>query len=152
MLEFFNNSIVWWHWIILGLLLIISEMVTGTFITLGFGVAAIVVGLLDLIVPLGFVIQLSLWIVIGSIFVMILFKWFNKAPTVSTIGESSYGFDTLGSVTKAIDPHHRGKVLFDTPVLGTTEWNAISKHDLEEGRRIKIVEVNGQLIEVTPVE
>jgi len=152
MLEFFNNSIVWWHWIILGLLLIISEMVTGTFITLGFGMAAIVVGLLDLIVPLGFVIQLALWIVIGSILVMILFKWFNKAPTVSSTGQSSYGFDTLGSVTQAIDPHRRGKVLFDTPVLGTIEWNAISKHDLEEGRRIKIVEVKGQLIEVTPIE
>lgn len=152
MLEFFNSLIVWWHWIVLGLVLIISEMATGTFITLGFGIAAIVVGLVDLIVPLGFVVQLGIWIVFGTLCVMILFKWFNQAPTVSSTGQSSYGFDTLGTVTQTIRPHRRGKVVFDTAILGTTEWNATSSHNLEEGRRIKIVEVKGQLIEVEPIE
>lgn len=152
MIEFLNSSIVWWHWIILGLVLIISEMATGTFISLGFGIAAIATGVLDLIIPLGFVAQLGIWIVLGTAFVIVLFKWFNREPTVSSTGQSSYGFDIPGSVTQAIHPHHRGKVVFDTPVLGTTEWNATSSHDLEEGRRIKIVEVKGQLIEVEPIE
>jgi hypothetical protein len=133
-------------------MLIVSEMATGTFITLGFGTAAIVVGVVDLIIHLEVIAQLGIWIVLSTAFVVIFFKWFKRTPTVSSTGQSSYGFDIRGSVTQAIRPHRRGKVTFDTPVLGTTEWNASSSHDLEEGRRIKIVEVNGQLIEVEPID
>jgi membrane protein implicated in regulation of membrane protease activity len=152
MIEILNNSIVWWYWIVVGLILIISEMATGTFITLGFGMAAIVVGAIDLMVPLDFIYQLSIWIVLSMVIVFALFKWFRSRPTISSTGQSDYGFDTLGSVTEEIDPHKRGKVTFDTPVLGNTEWYATSKEKLIEGSRIRIVEVNGQLIEVASVD
>jgi len=152
MIEILNNSIVWWYWIVVGLILIISEMATGTFITLGFGMAAIVVGVIDLMVPLDFIYQLSIWIVLSMVIVFALFKWFRSRPTISSTGQSDYGFDTLGSVTEEIDPHKRGKVTFDTPVLGNTEWYATSKEMLIEGSRIRIVEVNGQLIEVASVD
>jgi len=152
MIEILNDSIVWWHWIIVGLILIISEMATGTFITLGFGMAAIIVGAIDLIIPLGFTYQLSIWIVLSIVIVFALFKWFRSRPTISSTGQSDYGFDTLGSVTRVIHPHKRGKVTFDTPVLGNTEWCATSKEMLTEGSRIKIIEVNGQLIEVASID
>ena len=152
MFEALNSSIVWWHWIIVGLVLIISEMATGTFISLGFGIAALVVGAVDVIIPLGFTYQLGLWIVLSLIVVFALFKWFNSQPTVSSTGQSNYGFDTLGSVTQAIHPHKRGKVVFDTPVLGNTEWHATSRDELAKGSRIKIVDVNGQLIEVASAD
>ncbi len=152
MFEALNSSIVWWHWIIVGLVLIISEMATGTFISLGFGIAAVVVGMIDIIMPLGFTYQLGLWIVLSLIVVFVLFKWFNSQSTVSSTGQSNYGFDTLGSVTQAIHPHKRGKVIFDTPVLGNTEWHATSSDELVTGSRIKIVDVNGQLIEVASVD
>jgi len=152
MIEILNDSIVWWHWIIVGLILIISEMATGTFITLGFGMAAVIVGVIDLIIPLGFTYQLSIWIVLSIVIVFALFKWFRSRPTISSTGQSDYGFDTLGSVTRVIHPHKRGKVTFDTPVLGNTEWYATSKEMLIEGSRIKIIEVNGQLIEVASID
>ncbi|SFV62321.1 Putative activity regulator of membrane protease YbbK [hydrothermal vent metagenome] len=152
MFEMLNNSIVWWHWIVVGLILIISEMATGTFISLGFGIAALVVGIVDIIVPLGFVYQLSLWIVLSPIVVFILFKWFDSQPTITSSGQSDYRFDTLGTVTQAIHPHKRGKVAFDAPVLGNTEWHATANDELAEGDRIKIVEVNGQLIQVAPID
>jgi len=148
MFEILNDSIVWWHWIILGLVLIISEMATGAFISLGFGIAAVVVGIIDIIIPLGFTYQLGVWIVLSLIIVFALFKWFKSQPTISSTGQSDYGFDTLGTVTQVIHPHKRGKVIFDTPVLGNTEWHATANQELVEGSRIKIVEVNGQLIEV----
>jgi membrane protein implicated in regulation of membrane protease activity len=150
--EFLNQYVVWWHWVVLGLVFIITEMATGTFISLGLGVAAIIVGLVDLLAGMGVVYQLLLWIILSVAIIAALFKWFKSQPTVSETGQSSYRFDTLGTVTQEIHPHHRGKVAFDTPVLGNTVWHATSDYDLPEGSRIKIVEVNGQLIEVAPLQ
>jgi membrane protein implicated in regulation of membrane protease activity len=150
--EFLNQYVVWWHWVVLGLVFIITEMATGTFISLGLGVAAIIVGLVDLLAGMGVVYQLLLWIILSVAIIAALFKWFKSQPTVSETGQSSYRFDTLGTVTQEIHPHNRGKVAFDTPVLGNTVWHATSDYDLPEGSRIKIVEVNGQLIEVAPLQ
>jgi membrane protein implicated in regulation of membrane protease activity len=150
-MELLNQSIVWWHWIILGLVLIITEMSTGTFISLGLGIAALAVGLIDWIIPMEFVYQLGLWIIFSIVFVTLLFRRLKREPTVSQSGQSTYRLDTLGTVTSVIQPHKRGKVTFDSPVLGNTDWHATSNVKLEIGARIKIIEVNGQLIKVTPI-
>ena len=151
MIELLNHTVLWWHWIIVGLILIIAEMSTGTFITLGLGIAAIAVGLIDLVIPMGFTIQLLLWIILSVILVTAFFKWFKTQPTVSNSGQSSYRFDIPGTVTEKIHPHKRGKVVFDAPVLGNTDWHATSDYELLKGDRIKIIEVNGQLIKVAPI-
>jgi membrane protein implicated in regulation of membrane protease activity len=44
----FLNEILWWHWIVLGILLIILELAIGAY--LGLGTAAIVVGVLNLLI------------------------------------------------------------------------------------------------------
>jgi len=147
-----NHYIVWWHWVVLGLIFIISEMATGTFISLGLGLAAVIVGLILLLTGMGIVYQLLLWIILSIGLVAALFKWFKSQPTVSETGQSSYRFDTLGTVTEEIRPHRRGKVAFDAPVLGNTVWHATSNYELPEGSRVKIIEVNGQLIEVSPIQ
>jgi len=152
MIEYLNDAVVWWHWVILGLILIITEMATGTFISLGLGVAAVIVGFIILLVPMGLVYQLALWIILSVFLITALFKWFKAQPTVSDSGQSAYRFDTPGTVTQVIHPHQRGKVSFDSPVLGNTDWHATSEHELPEGARIKIIEVNGQLIEVAPIQ
>ena len=151
MIEYLNDSVVWWHWIVLGLILIISEMATGTFISLGFGVAGIIVGLIDLVIPMGFAYQLAVWIILSILLITTLFKWFKSQPTVSESGQSDYRFDTPGTVIQAIHPHQRGKVTFDSPVLGNIDWHASSDYELAEGTRVKIIEVSGQLIEVAPI-
>jgi len=152
MIEYLNDSVVWWHWIVLGLVLIISEMATGTFISFGLGVAGIIVGLIDLIIPMGFTYQLALWILLSILLIAALFKWFKSQPTVSRTGQSAYRFDTPGTVTEAIHPHRRGRVTFDSPVLGNSNWQATSDYELAENARIEIVEVNGQLIKVAPLK
>ncbi len=151
MIEVLNNSIVWWHWVALGLILVFTEMATGTFISLGLGIAAILVGMIDLIVPIGLLYQLAVWILLSLLCVWLLFKKFKKAPTILESGQSGFRLDTQGNVTKPISPHQRGKVLFDAPVLGNTIWHATSDDALAVGTRIKIVEINGQLIKVAPL-
>jgi membrane protein implicated in regulation of membrane protease activity len=126
-------------------------MGTGTFITLGFGIAAVIVGLLVLLFGLNFLTQTILWILLSVSIIAVLFKYFKKQPTVSSSGQSDQGLSTLGTVTESIEAHGRGRVRFDHPVLGNTIWHASSDRTIESGERVAIEEVNGQLIKVTPI-
>jgi membrane protein implicated in regulation of membrane protease activity len=149
--EFLTQYISWWHWIVLGILFIIIEMGTGTFITLGFGIAAVIVGLLVLLFGLNFLTQTILWILLSVSIIAVLFKYFKRQPTVSSSGQSDQGLSTLGTVTETIEAHGRGRVRFDHPVLGNTIWHASSDRAIEPGERVAIEEVNGQLIKVIPI-
>ena len=150
MIVFLNETVLWWHWIVFGIVLLIIEMSTGTFFILGLGVSAIVVGIVDTLFGTSFTVELSIWIVLSILAIAAWFKWFREPP-VTDSGQSNYRLDTLGTVLEEIHPHARGKVTFDSPVLGNTSWHATSKVDLDKNTRVKIVEINGQLIEVEPV-
>lgn len=151
MITLLNESILWWHWIIFGITLLILEMSTGTFFMLGLGVAAIFVGIIDVTMGTSFTVELSIWIVFSILAIVAWFKWFRENP-ITDSGQSNYRLDTLGIVMEDIQPHSRGKVTFDTPVLGNSSWHATAKVDLNKNTRVQIVQINGQLIEVEPIK
>ena len=150
MVAYLNETIVWWHWIAIGLFLLILEMSTGTFIILGLGLSAIIVGLLDLMIPMSFTTQIVIWSGLSILSLWAWKKWF-KEEDVSDSGQSNYNLDTLGTVVENIEPHSRGTVTFDTPILGNTTWTATATTSIRKNSRVKIVEVHGQLIEVTHI-
>ncbi len=150
MIAFLNETVLWWHWVILGILLLIAEMSTGTFFMLGLGVAAILVGITDSMFNTSFTVELSIWMILSILAIVAWFKWFREPPLTDS-GQSNYRLDTLGIVLEDIQPHSRGKVTFDTPVLGNTSWHATAKVDIDKDTRVKIVQINGQLIEVKPI-
>jgi len=149
MIEFLSDNILWWHWIILGFILLLTEMTLGTILLLGLAVASILVGLLDIAFHLSFSLQIILW----TLFSIISFILWKKLviPKHSTVGQSNYNLDTIGTVIEEIAPHKRGKVRFDTPVLGNTTWTATADEELSKELRIKIVEIKGQLIKVAKI-
>jgi membrane protein implicated in regulation of membrane protease activity len=151
MIAVLNESVLWWHWIVFGIILLILEMSTGTFFMLGLGIAAIIVGIIDTSLDTSFTIELSIWMVLSILAIATWFKWFREPPLTDS-GQSNYRLDTLGIVMEDIQPHSRGKVTFDTPVLGNTSWHAISKVDIDKDTRVQIVQINGQLIEVEPIQ
>ena len=150
MIESLNETVLWWHWIVLGITLLILEMSLGTFFILGLGVAAIAVGIIDVFIQTTFTTELSIWMVLSVLAITAWFKWFRQNP-ITESGQSNYRLDTLGTVIEDIQPHSRGKVTFDTPVLGNTSWHATSKIDIDKNTRVRIVQINGQLIEVEPL-
>ena len=151
MIALLNESVLWWHWIGFGIILLILEMRTGTFFMLGLGIAAIIVGIIDTLLDTSFTVELSIWMVLSILAIIAWFKWFREPPLTDS-GQSNYRLDTLGVVMEDIQPHSRGKVTFDTPVLGNTSWHAISKVDIDKNTRVQIVQINGQLIEVEPIQ
>ena len=150
MLEYLGSLIVWWHWVVLGLVLFIVELNSGTFLFFGLGVAAMAVGAIDALWDVPFLYQILLWAVGSVLAVFVWAKWF-KSPAVSTAGQSNDGWDAEGVVTTEITSSRRGKVTFDLPVLGDTVWDAAASETLPVGRRVRIVDVRGQIIQVEAV-
>jgi len=150
MITFLNETVLWWHWIVLGIVLLILEMNSGTFIMLGLGVSAMFVGIVDVLVDTSFTTELTIWMILSILSIAAWFKWV-KEPQISDTGQSNYTLDALGTVIQEIHPHKRGKVTFDIPVLGNSIWHATSKESIAKGSRIKIIDVNGQLIEVQKI-
>ena len=150
MLEFLTINLLWWHWVVFGIFLITLELFTGTFILLGLGLASMIVGVLDNLFQTSLAIELSLWILL-SILSLILWVKYLKDPSVEKSGQSNYSLETLGTIKKSIEVNGRGSVHFDTPVLGNTLWTATAKERLEINTRVKIIKIKGQLIEVAKI-
>ncbi len=147
-MELLNQTVAWWHWIVLGLILLIVEVNTGTFLFAGFAAAALVTGLVDLLFATSFTSELLLWSILSVLAFVLWRNYFKKEPTHS-VGQSDDGIGTQGVVTEAIAPHQKGRVRFDAPLLGNTEWFATADEAINAGDRVKVVEVRGQLIKVT---
>ena len=151
MLDFLAGTLLWWHWIIFGLLLLILEIFTGTFIMLGLGIGATIVGVADLILILSLNKELFIWSIVSIIVITILFRYFKDNSKKDKSGQSDYAIGIKGIVEEPIDANGRGKVKFNTPILGNTIWHATAKEDIPILTHVKIVNVKGQLIEVEKV-
>jgi membrane protein implicated in regulation of membrane protease activity len=147
MLEFLTNYLLWWHWIAFGIFLITFEIFTGTFILLGLGLSAMIVGVSDNLFKTSLELELTLWIVLSILSLMIWFKYL-KDQSQENSGQSNYALDTEGVVIQSIEANGRGEVKFDHPLLGNITWHVTSKEDISLSSRIKIVQIKGQLIEV----
>ena len=150
MLEFLSSNLLWWHWIVLGIVLLTMEVFTGTFILLGLGLSGIIVGIIDVIYPISLNMELTIWMILSLLSFVLWFKYM-KDNSIEYSGQSNYSLETLGVVEENITANGRGKVRFDMPVLGTTLWTATSKESLEPNSRVKIIEIKGQLIEVVKI-
>lgn len=147
MIEFLSSHIVWWHWLILGSILVVAEIFIPSFITIWLGLSAVIVGFMDLFLGTSFTAELAVWIVLSLLFIFLWFKVF-KPRGVSRAGQSDNSFDVKGTVVSTIAKGEKGKVKFDAPVLGDTQWYAIADEKLDDGTRVEIIEVRGQLMYV----
>ena len=147
MLEQLLTNPHWWHWIVFGLLLIVSEIFMPLFIVIWFGLSAIIVGIVDKLFDTSFTLEILIWTVLSVAFLALWFMFFRD-KTVSKSGQSDFTLGTKGIVIQTIKPHDKGKVRFDAPVLGSSEWFAVSDEMIEVDAHIHIVDVKGQLLKV----
>ena len=143
-----NIELLYWHWLLLGMVLIVAEMFIPSFTILWFGLGAIVVGLMLLIVNISFAVQLLLWAISSVVFTLLWFKYFKPKmagkTTASSAREAVIG--EFGKVIKLPTEESRGKVRFVTPILGDDEWDFISEDSVEIGDRVHISEISGNTL------
>jgi hypothetical protein len=141
-------ELLYWHWLILGMLLIAGEIFVPSFTILWFGLGALVVGGLMLVVELGFSAQILIWTVSSVVFTVLWFKYFKPRMIDRTSAGISRdaAIGEAGLVIKAPTEHSRGQVRFTTPILGDDEWDFICKKNVSVGDRVRIQEISGNTL------
>jgi membrane protein implicated in regulation of membrane protease activity len=142
--------ILWWHWLVFGLLLTLGEVVTpGGFYIIFFGTGAIVVGLLTgagLAGPTWVQLLLFSVVSIGSLLVFRarLLRWMQVDPQLPPI-DALVG--EIGTTSARLEPGSIGKV-----ELRGSSWSArnVSAMVLEAGARCRVQRVDGLMLDVTP--
>jgi hypothetical protein len=144
-------ELLWWHWVVLGLGLIVLELLVSTFYLLWFGLGALLTGLVVAVLPLGFSAQWLLWGVTSSLMVGVWMKFFRN-PSRTTAGQAKEGaLGLVGLVTRPIDELSRGEILFQRPVLGSDRWPVVSDQAIAAGSKARVVDVLGQTLKVEPI-
>jgi inner membrane protein len=144
-------TILWYYWLIAGMLLLLGEMLLPSFTLLWFGLAAILTGLLLLVMPdLGLSLQLLFWALASIVFTVLWFKLFKPTMTDKTkagISKEAVTGET-GIVIRAPHDEIRGIVRFSLPLLGADEWEFICGQECHVGDRVEVVDVSGNTLVV----
>ncbi|MEH6617328.1 MAG: NfeD family protein [Porticoccus sp.] len=145
----------YWHWLVLGIGLVIVEIFLPSFTIFWFGLGAIVVGIALWLFPaMDLAIQLSIWIIASCAFALFWFKALKPKMIDKTSAgiarESAIG--EAGQVIKAPLIERRGIVRFTTPVLGSDEWEFICEHDVSVGDRVFIKDFSGNTLIVVKLD
>lgn len=142
-----------WHWFVLGILLILSELILPAFAALWFGIAAILVCVLLWIFPeMSFALQLVCWVALSILCTLLWFKFIKPLSTDKTKAglprEATIG-QTGMVIQVGLDSEHI-RVRFSLPVLGSDEWNCRSLSPVHVGDRVRVIDILGNELLVQP--
>lgn len=141
---------LWWHWLVLGLVLVVAEMASaGGFYIIFFGIGAVVVGLLAMFGMAGPAWAQMLLFAGLSVAGLTLFRnrfqrWFQVDPQLppvdALVGE-------IGQTMEDLAPGAVGKV-----ELRGSAWSArnASGGPMSRGTRCRVVRVDGLMLFVEP--
>jgi inner membrane protein len=142
-----------WHWMVLGILLILAELILPSFAALWFGVGALMVSLLYWLFPImSPAAQIIIWIILS---ILCTVAWFKVIKPLS-IDKTKAGLSreaTIGQVGMVIESHlehEHIKVRFSVPVLGADEWQCRSLKAVNVGDRVRVVDILGNDLLVEP--
>ncbi|MDD4615604.1 MAG: NfeD family protein [Alphaproteobacteria bacterium] len=141
----------WYHWAVLGIVLVASELVVPAFVLVWFGLGGLFVAILLAALPnMSFIAQLLLWMSASIALVILWFKVFKPHVHKTASGRSSAeAIGEVGLLVNNVEPFKKAKVRFQTPLIGSDVWECISDEKIEAGTRVKVVSVEGSLLKVT---
>ncbi len=134
-------EIIWWHWVVIGLLLCISEIMTPGFFLLFIGLAGLVTGGINWFVP-----ELS-FTVTGMIFVVFSlgFSYLGKPlykkiknPVNQTLNKR--GEQYIGQTFELVEDiqNNKGKIK-----VGDSVWTVRSEKELKTGDNVTVKSIDG---------
>lgn len=142
-------TLLYWHWLVFGMLLMAAEIFIPSFTIFWFGLGAMVIALVLLILPgLAISWQVLLWALASSLFALLWFLLLKPRMIDRTkagiareavVGES-------GQVIRRPTSHARGIVRFTTPLMGDDEWEFICSSEVEPGDRVWVTELSGNTL------
>ncbi|MEZ5935345.1 MAG: NfeD family protein [Alphaproteobacteria bacterium] len=146
----FIQDIQFWHWLALGGVLGVLEILAPGFVLIWLGLAAVAVGLLLLVWPdLAFAHQLLAYAGFSVLSVFIWFYWLRLQPTESDMPNLNRRAEQLiGRRAAVVDAivNGRGRIK-----LGDGTW-AVTGPDLPAGHMVEITGADGALLQVKPAD
>ncbi len=143
------DSIDFWHWLILALLLIILEIVVPGAFFLWMGVSAGIIGLILWISPdISWESQLLLFSVISIVSIALWRIRLNKHPTESednTLNARTTQY--IGRVFTLVEPIEDG---YGKIHVDDSYWQ-VSGPNCEKDKKVKVISVDGMILKVEPV-
>ncbi len=143
-------QLLWWHWIVLGVVLMLLELAVPAFFLIWFGLGAVVVGaLLAAFTGMSFALQIITWTLCSLLLVWFWFKVFkpNIHKTGAGMAKGSL-IGEIGLVTRDIRPYENGQIRFQKPILGDELWESIADQEIKAGERVKVLDVEGNTLKV----
>ena len=143
-------EVLWWHWVVLGIFLMLSELVVPAFFLIWFGAAAVVVGIATALFPaFPFAWQVIVWTAVSLALVWFWFKVFKRGSHKTRAGMSKGSFvGEVALVTRDIRPYEKGQIRFQKPILGDEMWESIADEEIRVGERVRVLDVEGNLLKV----
>ena len=147
-------QILYWHWLVFGMLLILLELAVPSFTIFWFGLGGLVVGMLLLLAPgISLTLQILIWVLASSAFAVFWFKVMKPRMTDRTMSgisrEAVVGETAM--VTRAPEGDRRGEIRFSIPMLGSDSWPFICTDEVAVGDRVMVQDVSGNTMLVKKV-
>lgn len=141
---------LYWHWLALGLLLILAELFIPSFTIFWFGLGALLVGGLLLLGDFSLSWQLFAWAISSSLFTFLWFRFLKPRMTDRTKAGMSREaiLGEIGLVILLPEEERRGVVRFAKPLLGSDEWPFICEQPVSVGDRVSVKDVSGNTLVV----
>ena len=150
MFENFFTTLTVWHWLILGVVLMVLEMLVPGFVLLWFGVAAVATGLIFALLPgTGWEIQVLVFVVLSGIALYAgrrYFKLHQNETDHPTLNQR--GATYIGHVYILREPmqNGNGKIIIDD-----TMWK-VTGPDAPAGTKVEVVGADGVTLRVERAE
>lgn len=140
----------WWHWMVLGIGLMIAELAVPFFFIFWFGLGAILVSVIMLIDPsLGLTAQWTTWSIASIAMAFLWFRIFKPNLYKTKIGTSDSNIlGEIGLITRDVLPYQKGQVRFQKPLLGSEVWECIADESIKTGERAKVLCVEGSFLKI----
>lgn len=136
-------------WVILGIILLITEMIAPGAYLMFLGGAAIFTGLLGFALPLSLPLQLLVFALSSIASVYIAKRWFDVYPILSSAPLLNARIaQMIGQTVEVVDPIQGGS---GRVKVGDSVW-AASGPDAAVGTRMRIVSAEGNQLAVVPLD
>lgn len=139
------DQLLFWHWWVAGLALLIVEMFLPTgFVLLWMGVSAIVVGMIAWVAPTGWPLELVLFGVLSIVFFFVYRKLFPQKAVVEQPSLNRRGHSYVGRTFTLSDPIING---VGTLRVDDSQWR-INGPDMPPGSQVKVILADGATLKV----
>ncbi len=140
-----SEIFVHWHWLILAAVLVGAEMLVPGYFLIWIGVAAGLTGILSLALPIGWPLQVIIFVLLSTGAVLLARRYVQKNPVMSEDDKLNRRADRLvGNLVTVVEPiiNGQGKVkVADSPWIAKGPDAAI-------GSQMRIIKVEGSWLVV----